>query len=340
MTASLTKHPLSEAQLEALVHLAFGPDTTVDSWSELTDGSYNSAFAVTLGGDPDDALVPAEERDHARELILKVAPSPDLRLLTHEVDLMRTEVDVYRRADQTSVGLPRTVYAGFDRTIIGTDFAFLSKVEGIPFDTVRDTMTAPELAQVRTQIATAATGLHAVTGEAYGYPLRGSRSWLPRWRDAFGAMVDDILDDAVRLRSILPMPPDRIRDLLSRHADLLDDVTRPALVHFDLWDGNVFVAPDPSTGWRVSGFIDGERALYGDPVAELVSLGLFRELDDATLAPFGELTDRDLRRLRLYTVYLYLIMAIEGATRGWDSPERQQYESWLRDRLLDKLATL
>lgn len=31
MTASLTKHPLSPAQLETLVHRAFGPDTTVDS---------------------------------------------------------------------------------------------------------------------------------------------------------------------------------------------------------------------------------------------------------------------------------------------------------------------
>ncbi len=326
MGESLTKHRLAEAELVALVHAAFGPHTTVDKWTELTDGSYNAAFAVSL--------------NDGQNLVLKVAPPPGLALLTHEVDLMRTEVDVYRRAAQVGVALPRTVFAGFDRTVIGSDYAFLSKVEGVAFESVRDTMTAEEISRVRLQVASAATRLHQVTGNAYGYPLRGSRTWQPSWRASFGAMVDDILDDAVRLDSTLPMPPERINDLLRRHADLLDDVDRPALVHFDLWDGNVFVAPDPDEGWRVTGLIDGERALYGDPVAELVSLSLFRELDDVTVAPFGELTERDLLRLRLYTTYLYVIMAIEGATRGWHDEERERHEAWLRDRLSDLLATL
>jgi hypothetical protein len=46
------------------------------------------------------------------------------------------------------------------------------------------------------------------------------------------------------------------------------------------------------------------------------------------------------RRLDLYTTYLYVIMAIEGATRGWDSPERREYEAWLCDRLGEVLAKL
>jgi Ser/Thr protein kinase RdoA (MazF antagonist) len=121
---------------------------------------------------------------------------------------------------------------------------------------------------VPSTVATAATSLHRASGEAYGYPLRGSRSEQPTWRAAFGAMVADILDDAVRLDSALPMSPEKIGDLLRRHADLLDDVRRPALVHFDLWDGNVFVRPDARLGWTVTGLIDGERALYGDPVSD------------------------------------------------------------------------
>jgi aminoglycoside phosphotransferase (APT) family kinase protein len=232
------------------------------------------------------------------------------------------------------------VYADFSRTVIGTDYAFLSRVDGVSFDTVRDSMTAEARASVRGQVATAATMLHRVTGSAYGYPLRGSRSWQPTWRASFLAMVEDILDDAVRLDSRLPLAPARIGELFGRHADVLDDVNRPALVHFDLWDGNVFVVPDETLGWRVTGLIDGERALYGDPISELVSLGLFRELDEATLAPFGELDDRAWRRLDLYTNYLYVIMAVEGATRGWDSVERRAYEAWLGERLGELLARL
>jgi aminoglycoside phosphotransferase (APT) family kinase protein len=102
----------------------------------------------------------------------------------------------------------------------------------------------------------------------------------------------------------------------------------------------VFISPDPDGGWRLEGFIDGERAFYGDPVAELCSLALFREPDEATLAPFGELTPNASRRLALYTAYLYIIMAIEGATRGWHTPERQEYEAWLNTQLANHLATL
>ena len=62
MTASLTKHPLTEAELENLVRTAFGARVTVDHRSELTDGTYNAAFAVTL--------------DDGQDLVLKVAPAP------------------------------------------------------------------------------------------------------------------------------------------------------------------------------------------------------------------------------------------------------------------------
>ena len=71
-------------------------------------------------------------------------------------------------------------------------------------------------------------------------------------------MVDDLVSDAVRLGSELPARPEGIAALLQRHDDALDDVERPALVHFDLWDGNVFVDRAPGGRWRITGLIDGD----------------------------------------------------------------------------------
>jgi aminoglycoside phosphotransferase (APT) family kinase protein len=134
-----------------------------------------------------------------------------------------------------------------------------------------------------------------------------------------------VLADAVEYRRELPAPAASIGRLFDRHADLLDEVTTPVLVHFDLWDGNIFVLPAAGTdrdGYAIEGIIDGERAFYGDPIAELVSLALFADPADLPgLLPayLGRpLTDRERIRLRLYTAYLYLIMATEGATRGFD----------------------
>ncbi|WP_329101554.1 phosphotransferase [Micromonospora sp. NBC_01699] len=331
----MTKLRVSEAELGALVRRGFGAAARIERSRELTDGHFNVAYAIRL--------------TDGAELVLKIAPPPGLKLLSHEVDLMRTEVEFFRRAGAAGVAVPEVVFADGERDLVGSDFVFLSRIDGVSLDSVRDGLGPAALAAVRAQVAAETARLHTITGPAYGYPLRNSRSWQPTWRAAFGAMVWEILADARRLGSRLPVPVDEIGALLGRHGDVLDEVDRPALVHFDLWDGNVFVLPDGTGGATLTGLIDGERALYGDPVAEFVSMTLFRdpaELPDllaaytaaghATIEP----TPNVRCRLALYTCYLYLVMLVEGATRGWRGPEREGFERWLAELLVTQLGQL
>jgi hypothetical protein len=78
-------------------------------------------------------------------------------------------------------------------------------------------------------------------------------------------------------------------------------------------------------------------------VAELVSMTLLCGPDETreVLAGFAEAAGEPLevtgavaRRLALYTTYLYLIMAIEGRTRGWDD------RGWIIDPLAAQLDGL
>jgi aminoglycoside phosphotransferase (APT) family kinase protein len=340
---SLTKWRLTGDELSALVRRGFGERAEVAGWSELTDGSYNAAYRVTVAGGTIGEPV---------DLVLKVAPDPRLKLLTHEVDLMRTEVDFYHRAAAVGVPVPRVAFVDFARTLLDTDYVFLSLIPGTPLNIAAQHLSTSQLAALRAELAGITARLHTVHGPAFGYPLRGSRSWQPTWRAAFCAMVDDLLADALRLESKLPMPAARIGELIHHNADALDTVEHPALVHFDLWDGNVFVSAEGSAsagGWRVTGLIDGERALFGDPVAELVSLTLLRDPADrpevlAGYAAAGgapiELTDEGVRRrLALYTSYLYLIMGIEGVTRGFDAAH-DEFRRWVLSLLQAQLARL
>jgi aminoglycoside phosphotransferase (APT) family kinase protein len=325
---SLTKCPIGAADLAAMVHRGFGPCAGVASWRELTSSCYNAAYAVTL--------------DDGHDLVLKVAPPPDPLLLAHEIDLMRAEVEVYAHSAAAGVPAPMVVFADFDRTLLGSDYAFLSRVPGQPLDQVAKAMSGADLAAARGQAASVAVRLHRITGTAYGYPRRRSGSWCSTWRAAFGVMTANVLADAERLGATLPAAPERIGALLRRHADALDDVHRPALVHFNLWDGNILVTRDGPYGWRVTGLVDAERAFYGDPLAELVSLTLLREIEEAPEVLDGfaaggtpvELTGRVRRRIALYRTYLYLIMAIAGSTRGWHDPE------WMAEPLERQLALL
>jgi hypothetical protein len=47
------------------------------------------------------------------------------------------------------------------------------------------------------------------------------------------------------------------------------------VVHFDLWDSNVFVQ-ERDGRFGIEGVIDGECAFYGDPLAEFVALAVLR----------------------------------------------------------------
>jgi hypothetical protein len=99
-------------------------------------------------------------------------------------------------------------------------------------------------------------------------------------------------------------------------------VTRPALLHFDLWDGNVLAADG-----RLTGLVDGERFLYGDPLLDLVSPALFRRIEEEPGHPFlrgypVDVDDAARARLTLYRIHLYVLMLAEGPSPGRPGGQR------------------
>ncbi|MEH0827512.1 aminoglycoside phosphotransferase family protein, partial [Micromonospora sp. CPCC 205714] len=211
-------------------------------------------------------------------------------------------------------------------------------VAGPPVDAVRAGLGAPLAA------------LHRVDGDRFGYD--GGRAAGTTWREAFTAMVDELLADAVDWAVPLPVPAGRLRHLVHRHADALDVVRRPALLHVDGWAGNVLAVDGPDGVPRLTGLVDGERHLYGDPLLDLVSPLLFRraedEPDDAFLRGYrtagGPLPLDDpgvRRRLGLYRLHLYLLMTVEMPSRGItreNDPARVARLAELLDRELAALA--
>ena len=116
---------------------------------------------------------------------------------------------------------------------------------------------------------------------------------------------------------------------------MLDEVTAPCFVHWDLWDSNIFVDPDTLS---VVGIIDFERALWGDPLMEGQ---FFAKSDDATfLDAYGQamLTTAGSRHRRLlYDLYLFVIMTVEVSYRRYPTDD---IERFAREHLALTLAKL
>jgi fructosamine-3-kinase len=153
--------------------------------------------------------------------------------------------------------------------------------------------------------------------------------------------VNAVLADAGRFAVALPLPPADTFDWFAARAAVLDEVTTPVLVHFDLWDGNILVESN-SGGRRIGALIDAERAFWGDPLAEFISLALFGDIEQDTAFLRGyrsaggtvSFDSGTRQRLLLYRAYLYLIMWVEAVPRGYD----QRRRDWLVHRVFEPLA--
>lgn len=218
----------------------------------------------------------------------------------------------------------------------------MDRLRGVSLPQAKERMSGPELLALRREIGALSARVNTVDGERFGYPRKSGRTGSDNWATSFLAMLDDLLADAAEFDAPLPRPAAEIRAVVAAHRPLLDEVERPALVHFDLWDGNIFVEQG-ETGWRVEGFIDGERAFYGDALAELVSL-LFVSDEEIAAVIDGflgrELTDDERRRLAMYQVYLWLILLTEGGVRGYDAEQLAAQRSWATENLVRDLAFL
>jgi aminoglycoside phosphotransferase (APT) family kinase protein len=319
--ASASKTPVDRATARAIVVDAFGPDADLVSFDEITDGWFNALYALGL--------------TDGRRVALKVGPPPDLVVQRYEHGILHAEVTAIGLVlAHTRAPAPEVLHVDASGHHVPGPFFVMDLLPGRSLFSRRDTLDDARRATADAEVGAHLRAINAIAGDAFGL-LAPGRPTFATWPAAFGALVDLALADAADRDVPLPRPAAALRALVEAGHDALAEVTTPRLVHWDLWDGNVLV--DPDTG-HVTGLVDFERALWGDPLMEVQ----FRPLavSPAFQAGYGRaLLDSPaaLHRRRLYNLYLYLVMITEGAYRHYDddAPGR-----WARRMLDDELPAL
>lgn len=313
MTVSATT-TVSIEWLDTLLRQAGLPPAT--GFAQLGGGTYNTVLRVATNGGSSGG-----DETGGGEVVVKVPPPLSVPQMSYEFGITGTEAEFYRlAADRGITSVPRTLYHGH---VDGAEALVLSVCPGEPWPTLSEQLDRDHRFALRHAVGRELAALHAISGPGYGYP---AVPLLPTWREAFVGMVDTVLRDAARFGVALPRDAATISRIVDRVSPVLDEVRTPALVHFDLWDGNILVDTSQDSP-RLGGLIDAERAFWGDPLAELVSLWLLGDVDpdDGLLAGYreagGELDlDASARtRLALYRIYLYLIMWVEVVPRHFDA---------------------
>ena len=322
MIQSTTKQTLSPAcvtYLAAEVH-----PSVLSGYQDLGDGYFNTALLLSYAD--------------GNRVVLKIAPPPSTRVLRQEAGLMQIEVDTMRYvAANTSLPVPHILAYRTDSPHVASPYMAMAYLEGTPLDRLLRTMPDEDRARVFTSLGRYTAELHGHHTAQFGAPTHRHDTWSA----AFGEMVDDVLLDAKDVGADLGVSPQTLVDTVASYAGILDEVRVPTLLHRDLWYGNVFV--NPAT-LEIVGITDWERSISGDPLMEFVCgllEGLFAPSGNAAFnAGYGRsgvLSETERIRVDLYSIYLALLLVVEGYYRGYRNPDQEQQMHGALKRLMEGL---
>ncbi|MFI9557432.1 amino acid adenylation domain-containing protein [Nonomuraea endophytica] len=237
-----------------------------------------------------------EVRTPGRELIFKLYPG----LFT---DRMRKEQRVYELLGRTGAAAPSVVLADDSKRDLAQAYLVMTKIPGRPLSQVSAALDAGTVERLYREMGRVLRAVHSVELSAYG-PLDGVQeptndAYLGGQFDLKVAQFAEFGGDQDVHAALVA----RVR--ADRH--LLDRCTTPVLLHHDFHERNVMVEEHDGR-WELTGVIDVENALAGDPLMDLARTDYFAVKDDparrrALLDGYGTLPADGAERLAFYRLY-------------------------------------
>lgn len=286
------------------------PDKQVTEIKELTEGMCNVTYSIAFSD--------------GSESILKVAAKDRSGNTSNEVNLMRAEVTAMKLvAEKCSFKVADVQYYDTSNTICDGNYFFMEKLEGDNFHFVKEKMSEEEISAIGKELGKISRELSTIQNPDFGFLGEDTR-----YESLFAfvkQMLTNLISDAERRNVDILYDGRTLLDQLEKDKGAFEEVKKASLVHWDMWEGNVFVKDG-----RVSGIIDWERAMWGEPFMD----DRFRmhNRDKIFLEGFGQtsFTENELKRLRWYDIILYLTMMIEVFYREFE--DKGQY-FWAREML-------
>lgn len=293
---SRTKANISEENLLKMIEVA-GIKNLIKV-EELTGGEFNVAYMIYT---------------KTTRYILKIGPSDGTNMLTYEKGIMEVELWAYEQIRKhTDIKIPEIIYSGHE--IIGNHWFIMSVLKGELLCDAK--LTEEQMYRWQYQFGQALAQIHNIKNDRFGYTQVGLHS---TWKDAYYDMIFNLIEDAEKQGNMLPELSQILR-FIRKWEGALEEVKVPRLIHYDLFDNNVFI----DEAGNFAGLIDTERCFFGDYYADLFAIDFLGYLEDNKGLVDGynsaaeekiQFTPYARARVALSRLMLGVLMFAEGTTR-------------------------
>ena len=298
---SLTKNKQRREIPQKIKEKYFAPASMV-SFRELTEGYFNMAYEIQLSS--------------RRQVVLKIAPQKGTRIMTYEKNIMSAEVSAMNMAKTAGcIPVPEVIAYDDSCSICPSPCLFMEKLEGDSLNSIKSQMTDEQIDRINLEAGKICRQINAISCPAFGYPGQPEFQG-PDWFSVFQKMLDAGIQDAALGHVDLIIPIHHLHQYLQRDRPFFAEVTEPKLVHWDCWAGNIFVK-----NGSVSGVIDWERSIWGDPLMEVG----FRTYSNNAAFRKGYglevFTESQARRALWYDIYLLILVSLECEYRKYETKD-------------------
>ena len=309
----ITKNNQIKEKIIQMAEAAF-PQSGIPQITELTEGMCNAAYKLTY--------------EDGFKTILKIASPIKTGYMTNEYNLMEAEVKAMKLvAENTEIKVAKVFKYDKSKKMCNGDYFFMECLEGESWISVIDRLDEKINSQIRMEVGKLQKQLSVVYGDKFGL-LGDDIHRFDNLYEFIYFLISNVLNDAEKRHVVIGISKNEILTKLSEDRDLFENIKTPTLVHWDMWEGNIFVKNE-----HVSGIIDWERAMWGEPFMD--DRFRYHNRHDDFLKGFGinELSQKELRRIYWYDILLYLTMMTEVTYREYDDDSQYQWAKPMFDKI-------
>ena len=223
------------------------------AFSRITTGKFNTSYYVSSA---------------AGEYVIRIAPPPGTPCIFYEREMMKQEPGIHALL-LAKTDVPVAPIVAFDQTreVLPSDFLLMRRLPGRAAS--ESALSRSAVDRLFEQTGKALAAIHAQEANRYGY-LGEHRCMEPQhtWKSAFIVMWNKLLDDIEGTDVYATGEIARMRGLLADHLSSFDHEVRPQLLHMDIWAQNLLC----DASGNLTGLVDFDRALWGDPQIEYAVL--------------------------------------------------------------------
>lgn len=307
----ITKNKQSNEKILEMAKAAF-PGKKVSDITELTEGMCNAAYDISF--------------DDGSESILKISSANRTGNTSNEINLMRAEVQAMELVRRNCTFKVADVqYYDTSHELCDGDYFFMEKLQGKNYCSVKEQLSENDISRINEEIGIISRQLTEIRNDEFGF--LGDTRRYPSLFEFTKVMLMNLIKDAEQRDIDIAYDAASYLKQLENDVTAFEGIASATLVHWDLWEGNVFI-----DNGHVSGIIDWERALWGE--AFMDDRFRYHNREKCFLTGFGKtsFSENEIKRMKWYDIILYLTMMIEVYYREYE--DKGQY-LWAKDMLME-----